>query len=484
MAITGKFEADFEQFKTATAEANTALRVFQDTSVQAGAAITKIEAAARTTTPSVGTLHSSLQQFDSLLGATGVHIGPAVRAIGELGAISGQTFGQLGLVGTAGAALGAGIAGWNLGRAIADFFDLDRIIAASATSMGLFGDAAAEAAGAKVDSLALATNRAGREITTLSDAIKVNAQWFQDWQHQHGAFNQAIEQGAADVAKWRHEIDLVKADGNFDSLTAALASHSVSLKTLSERYGISTDALNFMTRSTKAADEAIKAIDETILKRWKDEAEGAKIMDDVEIKLHKGFLDRSKAETEARQKSTTEINTVVVAGALAIRKVQEDAADALAKTTLSSTDYQIRELWRVVAEEERAFKGSVEQRAVYYKLIEDMATADAAKLIATELTTVVGHGPDVPLWGVSSVLGGGLHPLAGLHGLTGFAAGGPVLQDGPIYAHEGEFVVPKGGGGGTVVHNTFHIVDTADNLARRTADLILQSMMAGKKLSA
>ena len=35
--------------------------------------------------------------------------------------------------------------------------------------------------------------------------------------------------------------------------------------------------------------------------------------------------------------------------------------------------------------------------------------------------------------------------------LPGYAAGGPVTKDGPIYAHAGEYVVPKGGGGGITV---------------------------------
>lgn len=35
--------------------------------------------------------------------------------------------------------------------------------------------------------------------------------------------------------------------------------------------------------------------------------------------------------------------------------------------------------------------------------------------------------------------------------IPGFAAGGPVTRDGPIYAHAGEYVVPKGGGGVTVM---------------------------------
>lgn len=71
-----------------------------------------------------------------------------------------------------------------------------------------------------------------------------------------------------------------------------------------------------------------------------------------------------------------------------------------------------------------------------------------------------------------------------LRGLTSFDTGGPVLQDGPIYAHAGEYVLPKGGGGTTVVNNVFHLVDTESNLARRVSDTVLRSITAGKKLSA
>ncbi len=37
------------------------------------------------------------------------------------------------------------------------------------------------------------------------------------------------------------------------------------------------------------------------------------------------------------------------------------------------------------------------------------------------------------------------------------------------------------GGGGVVVHNVFHLVDTAENLARRSADLVLRTVTAGTK---
>jgi hypothetical protein len=63
--------------------------------------------------------------------------------------------------------------------------------------------------------------------------------------------------------------------------------------------------------------------------------------------------------------------------------------------------------------------------------------------------------------------------------IPGFKEGGPVLQDGPIYAHAGEFVLPKGGGGSVTMHNVFNIVDTEANIARRvSAELARQLLRA------
>jgi hypothetical protein len=460
MAIVGKFEADFTQFTAATAEANTALRVFQDTAAQSGTGIKKVEDAARMAQPEISRLHTSVQAFDSVLGSVGIHLGPEVRGLAELANAAGQTASQIGLVATAGLAFGAAMGGWELGRTIARVFDLDNAVQdAWASLLGL--STAAETAGATQDILARASANAKREITDLTEAQKINTLAFEDSQHSMGAYRNAVEQSAASVAGWRHEIDRVKADGNFESLTADINAHILSHKQLSERYGISAEALAFLARTTKTYEDAVKSVDEQILKGWKDEAEAAKILEEVEIKLHKGYLERAKAETEAQQKKATEINKIVVDGALAIRKVQEDAADALAKRTLSSSDYQIREIWRVVSEEERAFKGSEEQRAAYNKIVEDLAhqqadaiIAEARRAEAEALTIVVGHGPDVPAGGAipGPDLGGGLHPLSGTHGLTGFAEGGPILNDGPIYAHKGEFVVPAGGGGAVVTN--------------------------------
>ena len=86
-----------------------------------------------------------------------------------------MTVSELGLLESAGAALGAAYGGWKVGRMVADFFDLDKKISNVTAKLLGFGDVAAQSAGAKADVLALATQRAGRAITDFSEALKVNA---------------------------------------------------------------------------------------------------------------------------------------------------------------------------------------------------------------------------------------------------------------------------------------------------------------------
>lgn len=496
------FTADFNQFVDETKKANTALAVFQDQSAQASTGVTKLQSAAITTAPEFTRLHGSLQQFDSLLATMGVHIGPEIRGLAELSSAAGKSASDIGLIATAGLALGAGIGGWKIGRLVADFFDLDKAVSQAWTTILGFGDVEKETAGANADILSLATIRAGHAVTDMAEAIKVNKTWMDEWNLSHHKTTDAVGDSAKAVADWRGQIDRVKSEGNFEQLTADLNSQNFSLEALSKKYGVHIEALQFLTRATKNADDAIKAIDETILKRWRDEAEGAKIMEDVEIKLHKGFLDRAKAETDAARTRAAEINSVTVEGALAIRKVQEDAADAIAKTTLSSTDYQVKEIWRVVTEQERAFKGSLEQRAVYNKTVEDMAQKTADALIAKELTVVVGHGPTAPNAGagrVSGNLAGTVVPadiLAAVAGMSStsaslevarmmklrglsFQEGGRVPQTGLIYAHKGEYVEPVGGSRGMTIQQYIYITQplaTEDAIARAVGDSTVQRL--------
>ncbi len=79
------------------------------------------------------------------------------------------------------------------------------------------------------------------------------------------------------------------------------------------------------------------------------------------------------------------------------------------------------------------------------------------------------------------------------HHIPGFAGGvtdfggGPAIvgEHGPelLYLPTGSSVVPQGQSAAVVVNNTFHLVDTESNLARRVSDLIKQSIMRSTRIS-
>jgi hypothetical protein len=169
-----KFEADFVQFEGATRGATVALDRLDGSSARVGVAIQRFGGAADQAAPHVTTLHGSLRQFDGVLTSMGLHIGPEVRALGELGDAAGSSALGLGGLTTAGFAFGAAIGGWKLGRAIAELGDFDRIIGDATAKLFGLGNAAAEAAGARMDILARASANAGREITEMSEAIFIN----------------------------------------------------------------------------------------------------------------------------------------------------------------------------------------------------------------------------------------------------------------------------------------------------------------------
>jgi hypothetical protein len=103
----------------------------------------------------------------------GIHLSGPIRALGELSDASGKTATQLGLLGTAGLALGAAMGGWQLGRFAADLLGTDEIIGHFVNELWGVSEAA-QRAGAKADVLALASKNAGREVTDFNEAMIIN----------------------------------------------------------------------------------------------------------------------------------------------------------------------------------------------------------------------------------------------------------------------------------------------------------------------
>ena len=210
MALSATLTADFSSFVDAAKDGSAALKEFKATAATTGevletmtagydtgaavaetksltAALGQVSATAATTAPAIDevgvasadaalsttSFKGAFDQVDKSLAAAGIQLGPIPGMLDELSAAAGKSVTQLGLFGTAGAAVAAGMAGWSVGRQIADWFDLDEKIGNATAKLMGWGDVAAETAAAKTDTLARASAVAGREISTMAEAIRV-----------------------------------------------------------------------------------------------------------------------------------------------------------------------------------------------------------------------------------------------------------------------------------------------------------------------
>lgn len=180
MPITGKFEADFSQFHPAVQGAVADLMEFEKGGDKVKAVLAGIDAPIATTTGGFSRLHGSLAQFDAALSAAGVHIGPEVRGIAELGEAAGKTSGQLGLIATAGFVVAAALAGWKIGRAISEFFDLDNAIGNATAKLLGWGDLVSQVSGAQQDVMTRAIERGAAATITYGEALAFNNTWLKE----------------------------------------------------------------------------------------------------------------------------------------------------------------------------------------------------------------------------------------------------------------------------------------------------------------
>jgi hypothetical protein len=185
----------------------------------------------------------------------------------------GLTYAQLGLFNSAMAVLGSAVSGWNAGRMIAEFFDLDKKIGNATANLIGWSDAT-QVAGAKQDTMALASTRAHRVILDYNEAIRVNQEFV-----DQAVRKRAPEEFARQMESWRDEIQKIQAAGALPSLKAALDTHAISIKELSASYRVSEgavalyrDQLADEAKAHREAEEATKR-HAAEAKRFRDELE-------------------------------------------------------------------------------------------------------------------------------------------------------------------------------------------------------------------
>jgi hypothetical protein len=262
-AIASTLQADFSDFVTETQKANAAMKAMQAeahgvSSAVAGTAsdLDKVGGAASSSTGGVNSLSTSLRTADKTLGAFGVQIGPTISAIEEMEGVAGKTAAELGILGGAISVAGAALAGWNIGRWIAEMTGADAAISEwAATMMGL-PSLSQQTAGAIQDVIDKA-QKAGYAGHDYAGAIKFVTAAEKDRQA-------TLISGERLIGTWTRQLE--EARGGAASLKQEIEAGNMTHQQMADKYRVSVEAVKFLqrtvdeeTKARNASQAAIKA---------------------------------------------------------------------------------------------------------------------------------------------------------------------------------------------------------------------------------
>lgn len=466
-----KLRADLGDAKTmidSTLQSFTRAREATPAVVGLASATKEFGGEAQRTTTTTDLLHTSLQRFDGVLSSVGINIGPQVRAIGELAQVSGKTASALGLLSTAGLVVGAATAGWEFGRMIAGWTGVDEaIVHLTGSSQALKNEIAA----AQFETITHAIDAGADKTISYAEAVAFLTKQQKDYREGLKAITEA-GQG------WQTTLQTI--DGSVVEAIKLYLDAGVAQKDLAGAYGLTEAQIRAVAKARQLDTETLKLWDQIHKTTFEMAQQHEKQWHDESMKL----LD--------------ERNKAVVAGLHQNEKAEEDLIDFYAKSTLSSTDYQIMKIHDVAREQEAAFQGTLEQRVIFNQRVEELANEQANRLKAKEREVVaaavqaaldaanalasiipdIGHGPTVPNGegpAPIAVKPIPLSPVIHQNGivtnqntnLTARASGGPVSAGAPYIVGEvgpelfvpstSGTIVPNGAAGGITIHNTIYV---------------------------
>jgi hypothetical protein len=202
-------------------------------------AIQNVGTSADTTAPSIAALETetaaaassgmtfkqSFDQVDKSLSAVGVNLGPLPGAITELGSAAGKTATEIGALGTAGLVFASAMAGWNIGTKIGEWTGWTQAIADNTAKLLGWGDVAAVEAAEGAHTLATASEIAGRQITSMDEAIRIitkNTADYTDKAKTNAAELGRVRDAAEKAAEFSNKLfsmdDLARADTYLEAL--------------------------------------------------------------------------------------------------------------------------------------------------------------------------------------------------------------------------------------------------------------------------
>lgn len=308
-----------------------------------------------------------IREVDNVLDVFGIHLGPARKAIDDLGYAAENGAGKLGLIGSAGLTLGAAIGGWQLGRAISEFTGLDEKIGDVVLHLQGLPTVAEQAAAATADAIARA-QKAHPELTVLTgetarllNELDAKSQVAANAQASDIADRvEAVARVAAEIKKVMDEVDTVRKSGIWDDLSKQINSHAVSMQELAKQYHISDEALNILAKDAQHATEI--------------ESNNAKKLADLRDELQKAEIKRQKDKIDADKKAQDELFASIDAQTKA-NEAQHEKDIALAESQALALR-RTKEETRALEEQAEAAKKAKDAAQVFTQDY-DLSTADA-----------------------------------------------------------------------------------------------------------
>lgn len=452
MALTGVLAADFSAFITEAKKAEQSLQGMQTGGAKTATVLNQMST--QSVAP-MNTLRESFRQVDQALAASGLNINKYAAGLADIAEASGKSVGQLGLLASAGLVVSAAITGWKIGEKIGEWTGWTKAIQDGTAAMMGWGDVAGQTAAAQADVLALASQRAQREITSLSEAMKINADFVRNATIQNKDWtatlaNQQREVRALSDAQIA-DIEIMKRAG-------------ASTKDITDKYGLSAEALKLLAERQKlagqAADAHTKVLEQQRAAVEKLDADYAKLMSDV---------------SNANQLAIMEADA------------QRMAAESLQKKNNAAAAWisqQVKVKAGIDAEAAATAAYLTEQDAL-------TAATDALSAAHTEGGAAASQATAVAVQGYQGVAqqvqitGDAIKEWIALMKYS--AQVNAILSQNSLFTtrSQQEQIAALGSPtfsgtasrGGSTVNNVINIVDTQDNLARRISDTITREVM-------
>jgi hypothetical protein len=447
MAITGVLQADFSSFYTAAQKAEASLKGMEGGAVKVETTFNRM---AEGPIRPMNTLRESFGQVDQVLNASGVNVGKYARGLVEISEMSGKTASELGGLATAASVFAAAMAGWQFGTWIAGITGLDKAVAKYADSLT---NLPTEVAAAKQDTINRAIANGAAATISYTDAIKFNVEQMQ-------AQNDKYAVSSERLANAQREVRGLSA-ATVDAIAIA-QKNGATTQEITRHFDISADALRQLgERQKQTAQEAAahtKALEKQREVIEKLDKEYAKLMSDVKNANQLALMEEEAAAMKRNAEQAAMFAEEDIKARIRRQQAISDQTAAEANAEAARVAANQAEIDGLLAAGEAHFKSGVvakdatDQTIAGYQGVAQQVSIAAGVL--TEWLTLMQYSAQVQAIQSENSLFTSTSQKQRIAGL-----------------------------GGPSINNTFNIVDTEANIAKRVSDQIMRTVKSGTQLA-